>query len=268
MARAPISQTLRSTIRNRIAAAGYSGRTDSGVSTSSIQSGVRSAMRSAQKIVEEAYDSSSEDNRAGWLASIGDVFTREPVTPTEEPEELDVTPSGPISREEDIDVVTEPPVSPAPEVSVEETETLDVSENKVSIDVEDLEAIIRREASLRNIDPEIAIRLWRSEGNTSYQSTIERTGRGSYRGREASFGPFQLYTGGGLGNDYERLTGRELVNDNNLEGITKQIQFSLDMAVDQGWTPWYGARAVGIGSREGLQNAVKVLNWQDRQGNS
>lgn len=274
MARPPISQSLRSRLRGDIASAGYSGRTTSGVTTSSIQSGVRSAMRKAEEAMDEVYDSSSQDNRAGWLASIGDVFL--PPRPSSGADGTTVT-SADIAAEEapretlevDADVVTPAPVVETQETpSREEEEPFDVSENKVSIDVEDLEDIIRREASLRNIDPEIAIRLWRSEGGGVYQSEIERTGRGSHRGREASFGPFQLFTGGGLGNDYERLTGRNLLTDNTPEGITKQIQFSLDMAVDQGWTPWYGRGPAGIGTRDGLENAVKVLNWQDRQGNN
>lgn len=264
MARVPMSDALRRRLKDRIASPGSSGRvrSSSGVTTASIQSGVRSSMRSARQAMAEVYDSSSEENRAGWLASIGDVFMGS-VEPASASEEFFTPPPSP-ETEEVPEVVTElpqPEVTPEPEPTDTEEDVL--KSNTVAIDIDDLQSIIRREASLRNIDPEVAIRLWRSEGNTSYQSNIERTGRGSYRGREASFGPFQLYTGGGLGNDYERLTGRELVNDNNLEGITKQIQFALDMAVDQGWTPWYGRNTAGISPRQGLENSVQVFNWRE-----
>lgn len=129
----------------------------------------------------------------------------------------------------------------------------------------EIERIIRSESALRNIDPNIAIRIYRAEGyGNYYQSQIPRTGRGSLNGLEASFGPFQLYTGGGLGNDYETLTGRLLPNDNTVNGITNQIRFALDKAVEQGWTPWYGRIPAQVSINEGFnyngQSAV-VRNW-------
>lgn len=134
--------------------------------------------------------------------------------------------------------------------------------NAVSMEPEQLESLIRREAEIRNMDPDVAVSIWKNEGGGSYQSTVERKGKGSLGGFEASFGPFQLFIGGGLGNDYERLTGRKLVNDNTEEGITKQVQFALDMAVKKGWTPWYGRGPAGVGERQGLENAVVANNWK------
>ena len=117
---------------------------------------------------------------------------------------------------------------------------------------------ITREARARNIDPSIAIKIYQSEGLTDYQSQVIRNGA-----REQSYGPYQLYRGGGLGNEYERLTGRDLRTDNNLIGIRKQIQFALDRAVQQGWQPWYGRRVVGVGVRDGIPSNAKVLNnWK------
>ena len=262
MARAPMADVLRKRLKDRIASPGSSGRTSSsGVTVASIQRGVRSSILSARQAMSEVYDSSSEENRAGWIAGINDVFARNADTT---PLEVDYSTSTPAETEEVPDVVTELPQEDVrPQAEPDDSTENVFKSNTVAIDIDDLQSIIRREASLRNIDPEVAIRLWRSEGNTSYQSNIERTGSGSYRGREASFGPFQLYIGGGLGNDYERLTGRELVNDNNLEGITKQIQFALDMAVKQGWTPWYGRNTVGISPRQGLRDSVQVFNWRE-----
>ena len=123
--------------------------------------------------------------------------------------------------------------------------------------------IITEESNLRKIDPSVAIRLYKAEGFNSYQSTIPRTGEGSLNGMEASFGPFQLFTGGGMGNDYETDTNRKLVNDNTIEGITKQIQYALDKAVQGGWKPWSGAKVAGIGEREGLGNAIVIGNWKE-----
>ena len=126
-----------------------------------------------------------------------------------------------------------------------------------------IEAIITKEAKLRRIDPTIAIKLFRAEGATSYQSLVERGNQKKDGGREASYGPFQLYTGIGLGKEYQEQTGRILSEDNTEEGITTQIQFALDMAVDKGWSPWYGSKAAGIGAREGLDNAIAIYNWRD-----
>jgi hypothetical protein len=125
-----------------------------------------------------------------------------------------------------------------------------------------MEQIIKAEAEARNINPETAIAIFRSEGAGAYQSQVPREGKGSYNGLEDSYGPFQLYRGGGLGNEYEKLTGRNLRNDNTIEGITTQIRFALDRAVSQGWQPWYGRETAGVGVRDGLKNAKAIGNWK------
>lgn len=125
-----------------------------------------------------------------------------------------------------------------------------------------MEAIIAEEAALRGIDPDIALRIFYHEGAGAYQSQIKRGGKGSLGGLEASFGPYQLFTGGGLGNEYEQVTGRTLTEDNTEEGIITQIRFALDKAAEQGWTPWYGRGPAGVGEREGLSNARPIGNWR------
>lgn len=124
-----------------------------------------------------------------------------------------------------------------------------------------IEAIIRDEAELRGIDPSVAVRIFRAEGASAYQSTVPRSGRGSLGGREASFGPYQLYIGGGLGNEYQERTGRDLTRDNTPEGIRNQIRFALDMAVTQSWQPWYGRGPAGVGRTQGLERARQANNW-------
>jgi len=125
----------------------------------------------------------------------------------------------------------------------------------------DIEDIIEEEARLRGIDPSIAIRIFRAEGAGSYQSSVPRRGRGSLGGREASFGPYQLFIGGGLGNEYQERTGRDLTTDNTEDGITNQIRFALDMAVTQSWQPWYGRGPAGVGRTQGLAGARQANNW-------
>lgn len=127
----------------------------------------------------------------------------------------------------------------------------------------EIQMIITEEAKLRGIDPEVALRIFRHEGQGSYQSRVAREGKGSLNGREASFGPWQLYTGGGLGNEYERLTGRTLTEDNSVEGIRKQTQFALDKAAENGWGAWYGRKPAGVGVRDGLSNARPIGNWRE-----
>jgi hypothetical protein len=124
-----------------------------------------------------------------------------------------------------------------------------------------IERVIRQEAELRGIDPDVAVRIFRAEGAGSYQSSVPRSGSGSLGGREASFGPYQLYIGGGLGNTYQDRTGRDLTTDNTREGIINQIRFALDMAIEQSWQPWYGRGPAGVGRYEGLGSARQARNW-------
>jgi hypothetical protein len=125
----------------------------------------------------------------------------------------------------------------------------------------ELEQIIRDEAGLRGIDPDTAVAIYRAEGAGSYQSTIPRNGSGSLNGREASFGPYQLYTGAGLGNEYETATGRILTEDNTRDGVTNQVRFALDEAATGGWGPWYGRGPAGVGEFEGVSGAQPIRNW-------
>ena len=125
-----------------------------------------------------------------------------------------------------------------------------------------MEKIISDEAKLRGIDPSIAIRIFRAEGKGAYQSQVPRSGRGSLGGKEASFGPFQLYIGGGMGNDYQDATGRDLITDNTKEGITNQIRFALDQAVSgNGWQPWYGRGPAGVAQYAGLRGSKVLKNY-------
>ena len=122
------------------------------------------------------------------------------------------------------------------------------------IDDKWMEREIRATAKKHGIDPNVAVRVWRSEGGSSknYQSKIKRSGKGSVGGQEASYGPYQLYTGGGLGNEYQEKYGVDLSADNSPEGLQRQIDFALGKAKKVGWKPWYGAAKAGIGDRDGI----------------
>ena len=128
-----------------------------------------------------------------------------------------------------------------------------------------IESIIAKEAKLRNMDVATAIKVYRSEGLNSYQSQLKYKGK-----QETSYGPYQLFyrpitkgESGGLGNTYQKDTGRELVSDNTLEGITNQIRWSLDYVAKTGsWSPWKGAARVGIEDDEGLNGSKSINNWE------
>lgn len=100
------------------------------------------------------------------------------------------------------------------------------------------EAYIRGAARSRDIDPDIAVKVARSEGLG-----------GSYAGDEgSSFGPFQLHYGNmpgtskgnavpGLGDAFTKATGLHASDPSTTKN---QIDFALDQALRSGWGPWHG----------------------------
>lgn len=111
----------------------------------------------------------------------------------------------------------------------------------------DIATYISDAAMKRGIDPSVALRVARSEGGLNswnLQSNYMKNGV-----REPSFGPFQLYKGGGLGNDFMRRTGLDpAMAQNGPAGV----DFALDYASKNGWGAWYGAKKAGIGNMEGI----------------
>ena len=122
-----------------------------------------------------------------------------------------------------------------------------------------IESIIREESISRGIDPDIAIKVYRAEGLNSYQSKEKYNGK-----RERSYGPFQLFIDGGLGNDYQKETGGDLTQENNIQDITRQIQWSLDyVAKTKSWSPWKGIKKINMDKNEGLSGSKAIGNWKD-----
>ena len=116
---------------------------------------------------------------------------------------------------------------------------------------------IRQYASSIGIDPDIALRVARSEGLGAgiWQSNFFRNGF-----REPSFGPFQLLKGGpgtgfgaGLGNAFQRQTGLDPANPANWQQSTA---FALDQAKASGWGAWYGAKGQGIIGFDGIDRSA------------
>lgn len=123
-----------------------------------------------------------------------------------------------------------------------------------SIPTTDISSYIRNAAIQRGIDPDIALRVAMSEGGvTSWnlQSSYVKNGV-----REPSFGPFQLYKGGGLGNAMIKQTGLDpALAANGPAGV----DFALDNAKKSGWGQWYGAAKAGIGDWEGIDKSAKGI---------
>lgn len=111
----------------------------------------------------------------------------------------------------------------------------------------DVASYIAQAATQRGIDPNVALTVARSEGGLSswnLQSNYVKNGV-----REPSFGPFQLYKGGGLGNAFMSRTGLDpALAQNGPAGI----DFALDHASKNGWGAWYGAGKAGISKWQGI----------------
>lgn len=114
-------------------------------------------------------------------------------------------------------------------------------------DIKEIEAYIRSTASQMGIDPDIAVRVAKSEGLAPgvWQSNVMSGGV-----REPSYGPFQLYENGGLGNKFKQLYGKSASDPSTWK---QQVDFALAEAKKGGWSPWYGAKKAGIGNFEGLR---------------
>lgn len=98
-----------------------------------------------------------------------------------------------------------------------------------------VEDYIERAAIARGMDPEIALRVARSEGLRGYVGD-----------EGSSFGPFQLHYGNvagggnrvsGLGDVFTQQTGLDARDPTTWR---HQVDFSLDQAAKGGWGPWHG----------------------------
>lgn len=122
---------------------------------------------------------------------------------------------------------------------------------------------IRDAASKRGIDPDVAVAVAMSEGLNSRagpagafaSDIVTKSGK-----KEASYGAFQLYTGGGLGNAFQKATG---LNPADPANWAQTIDFALDAAAKGGWSPFHGAARVGIGKWDGLKGSKAAGNWSN-----
>jgi hypothetical protein len=112
---------------------------------------------------------------------------------------------------------------------------------------EEAAAFIVQKAKELGKDPQEALRVWANEGKGAWQSNYKYKGK-----REPSFGPMQLFTGGGLGNEFQQQTGLDPSDPRTWKEGT---DFALEKAAEGGWQPWNGARRAGAGP-----------TWEDAPG--
>lgn len=122
----------------------------------------------------------------------------------------------------------------------------------------EIEGFIRDAASKRGIDPDLAVRVARSEGSVDeYARLGDFSGYPWFSGK--SWWPFQLHYGGrgyeqfgnaaGMGNGFTDLTGWQ---PGDPRAWRDSVRYALNRAKAGGWKPWYGAAHVGIGEWDGI----------------
>jgi hypothetical protein len=114
---------------------------------------------------------------------------------------------------------------------------------------------ISKIAKKYNIDPKSALQVWRSEGGMDWQSKLKPNTKKvkTVGGKEASYGPFQLYTGkGGLGAAWEKEYGKKLSSSTSKEDVLSQIDYALKTVPKRGWQDFKGASRVGIDQYQGV----------------
>ena len=104
-----------------------------------------------------------------------------------------------------------------------------------------LSGYIRETAKKHGVDPEVALKVAKSEGLRDFSGDGGKSG-----------GAFQLYTGGGLGNKFKKETGLDPLDPKNEKAT---IDYALREAAKGGWGPWYGAAKVGVGKWDGIGGA-------------
>ncbi len=119
---------------------------------------------------------------------------------------------------------------------------------------------IRQSATVRGINPDVALKVAMSEGGVTNPVLQSSFRRGGYR--EPSYGPFQLLLGGpgtgygkGLGNAFMEQTGLDPRDPKNWKAA---VDFALDNAKKSGWGAWYGAARVGIYGKYGIGQTPKT----------
>lgn len=117
-------------------------------------------------------------------------------------------------------------------------------------DVQALKNYVAAKAPEYGLDPYTATKVWTGEGMKEgiWQSNIYKNGK-----REESYGPFQFYMGGGMGNDFKEATGLDPRDPKNVYAMA---DWAMAHAGKYGWGAWYAARDQGIKPWEGITRGI------------
>jgi hypothetical protein len=109
-----------------------------------------------------------------------------------------------------------------------------------------LSGYIRETAKKYGVDPDVALKVAKSEGLRDFSGDGGKSG-----------GAFQLYTGGGLGNQFQKDTGLDPLDPKNEKAT---IDYALQHASQHGWKPWHGAAKVGVGEFNGISGGAQATS--------
>ncbi|KAA2236952.1 hypothetical protein [Salinarimonas soli] len=131
---------------------------------------------------------------------------------------------------------------------------------------------ITRAARARGIDPNVALRVARSEGLNGFDPDrlMKQHGRDPGGDKGTSFGPFQLHyrsnipglRNPGLGDAFTRKFGTHASDPRTWRD---QVDFALDNAAKGGWGPWHGWRGHPRAGLDGARPIGKTPT-EDAQG--
>jgi hypothetical protein len=109
-----------------------------------------------------------------------------------------------------------------------------------------LSGYIKETARKYGVDPDVALKVAKSEGLRDFSGDGGKSG-----------GAFQLYTGGGLGNEFQKQTGLDPLDPKNEKAT---IDYALKHASQHGWKPWHGAAKVGVGEYDGISGGAQATS--------
>lgn len=105
--------------------------------------------------------------------------------------------------------------------------------------------VIKEAAVKYGVDSDVALRVARSEGLGRFSGD-----------RGTSYGAFQLHVGGGLGDIFRRETGLDPSDPKN---ETATIDWAIRNLRKTGWSPYHGARNVGVSNWQGIDREAPTV---------
>lgn len=117
-----------------------------------------------------------------------------------------------------------------------------------------IEAYIRQAAAARGYDSDAVMRVVMGEGGVEDGALRSRGFDPALGGQEQSYGPFQLNMHAGLG---KRLLQEKGIDARDPANVYKGIDYALDRAGVEGWTPWVNTQnRLGYSKWTGLRHGA------------